>query len=409
MTHKSLTLPAVTALALLLPSPPARAQEDGQALYQIVRAYRALGDQRTGTEVGAKTIDWFAAELQRRGGRVTRQHFTFDRYDATSLVTIDGREVPSMPLYYEGVGKAVSDRPFVAAVDVLARDRASDALTKAIAQAQSEGATVAVIATVNPLGQLQTPNREPKIGSGLPVVLVPGDVADKLKTGKVHVSFTGKIVLGRSANVVGAFGAASNSPIVVATPLSGWFTCAAERGTGIAVALALAKRLAPGHSVLVVGTPGHEILHHIGLEAFLKRNKLDPALVIHLGANVALGTKDPATGKFRLAPGAKDRTRLPAAFRTANVRMDPAIFERLKPVLATVDLPARLNPPAWAGEGELWAAAVHSPLMSFVGLGPQFHTPADVPEDVTSPELLAQVCGAIGTAVETFVAEMKRQ
>jgi hypothetical protein len=45
--------------------------------------------------------------------------------------------------------------------------------------------------------------------------------------------------------------------------------------------------------------------------------------------------------------------------------------------------------------------------MSFVGIGPLFHTPADVPENVTSPEILEQVYGAIGEAVETFIAYNK--
>lgn len=392
----------VAALAFLIPSLPARAQGDGQELYQIVQAYSALGIHRVGTDVDAKTIDWFSTELERRGGKVTRQPFTFDRYDATSTVTIDGQEIPSMPLYYEGVGTIASDGPFVAAVNVVAGEITSSALSEAIAQARSARATVAVIASVNPLGQLQTPNRAAKIGSGLPVVLVPGSFAEKLKTGKVSVRFTGKIVPGRSENVVAAFGDVSKSPIVISTPLSGWFTCAAERGTGIAIAIRLAQRLAARHSVVVVGSPGHEILPHIGLEAYLRQTRLDPALVIQLGANVALGTKDPTTGKLHLAPGTNDLAHPPAVFRSALIRMDPATFERLKPALGSADLPAVLNPPELFGEGKQWGDVVKSPLMEFVGLGPQFHTPADVPEAVTSPELLGQVYGGIETAVDTW-------
>jgi len=46
---------------------------------------------------------------------------------------------------------------------------------------------------------------------------------------------------------------------------------------------------------------------------------------------------------------------------------------------------------------------VKSPLMSFVGLGPQFHTPADVPADVTSPDSLGTVYGSIGEAIDRVV------
>jgi hypothetical protein len=46
-----------------------------------------------------------------------------------------------------------------------------------------------------------------------------------------------------------------------------------------------------------------------------------------------------------------------------------------------------------------------APLMSFVGIGPLFHTPGDVPAAVTSPEALETVNAAIGDAVEIFMHE----
>ena len=52
-------------------------------------------------------------------------------------------------------------------------DRCSKAPLEAIGKAKSSGAKIAVIATENAGGYLATPNRSPKIASGLPVVLVP--------------------------------------------------------------------------------------------------------------------------------------------------------------------------------------------------------------------------------------------
>ncbi len=381
----------------------------GNDLYRIVREYSDLGMHRTGTPVDAQTIEWFAKQLEARGGKVERQPFTFDRFEGTSTVTIDGKEVPSMPLFYEGVGDAVSDTPSVAAVVAMMNgDRTSKELSDAIAKAKASGAKVAVIATKNPLNLLQTPNRFPKLESGLPVILVPGSVADDLQAKKVKVRYSAKIVKGESANVVAAFGDTSKKPIIISTPLSGWFTCAAERGTGIAIALGLAQRLAPNHPVIVVGSPGHEILHHIGLEAFLKRNKLDSALVIHFGANVALGTKNAKTGKINLAPGIDDPAKVQPAMRSLYVRMPPETFALLKPALAEADLPAVLNPPTWNGEGALWADGVKSPLMSFVGIGPQFHTPGDVPAEVTNPVLLNTVYLSVGKAIDAFIGAPAR-
>jgi hypothetical protein len=64
-----------------------------------------------------------------------------------------------------------------------------------------------------------------------------------------------------------------------------------------------------------------------------------------------------------------------------------------------------LNPPKWNGEGELWADATQSPLLSFVGIGPQFHTPGDVPDEVTGPTLLNTVYLSLGQAIDAFTAQ----
>ena len=376
----------------------------GHRLYRLVEEYAALGPHRSGTAGDARTGDWFAAELERRGGRVERQAFSLDRYEATATVTIDGWEVPSLPLFYEGTGAVASDRPHVAAVATLDGDRASSALEATIAEARAAGAAVAVITCVNPLSELQVPNRAPSKGDGIPVLLVPGAVAAALGAGRVNVDFPGAIIRGTSANVIAKFGQGSEAPIVIATPLSGWFGCAAERGTGIAVAIELASRIAATRPVLVVGSSGHEILPYVGLEAFLLRHEtLAASLVAHLGANLALAVRADATGELRLAPGVASSRGLPASYRALKVRMQPDVCERLTPIFAEIDLPPIVHPAKWSGEAQAWARATDASLLSSVGMGPAFHTPADVPADATSAVLLDRVCSAIAAAIEVAV------
>jgi hypothetical protein len=209
-------------------------------------------------------------------------------------------------------------------------------------------------------------------------------------------------VPGESNNIVARFGDRALTPLVVATPLSGWFTCAAERGTGIAVALALADEFSRDRPVLVVGSPGHEILHHIGLEEYLKANRAVASLILHLGANVAVGQKNPTTGKVTLAPGLGNPREIPEAGRAVFVRMDEDRFSTIEPELANADLPAVLNPPSWNGEGALWANASLSDLMSFTGIHPLFHTSGDIPQNTTSPEALATVYQAVARAVSKY-------
>ena len=74
-------------------------------LYSIVDEYASLGDHRTGTQVDWDTTEWFCNELERCGARFEISRFEVAIYRADWRVAIDGEDVPSMPLFYEGVGR----------------------------------------------------------------------------------------------------------------------------------------------------------------------------------------------------------------------------------------------------------------------------------------------------------------
>ncbi len=89
----------------------------------------------------------------------------------------------------------------------------------------------------------------------------------------------------------------SLQPLMVMTPRSGWWHCAAERGGGIACWLEVMRRLAnagPARDVIFVATTGHE-LGLLGIHAFLEQR---PRLVdgsvawMHFGASIG-AAKDP--------------------------------------------------------------------------------------------------------------------
>lgn len=406
LTGIALGMPGCTTLASTSGERASGAGSDwsGERLFRAVREYSAMGNHSVGTAVDADTNRWFADQLRTMGGAIEFQRFAFQRFDGTTSVSIDDEPIPSMPLYYEAVGEFQSDSPRVVTVKVTTGDRPSQALQNEIAKAKVAGATLLVIATQGAEGELSTPNVYPVLGSGMPTILVPGRYADALAKGKVKARFSGRIVPGESNNVVARFGDQTKAPMVIATPLSGWFTCAAERGTGIAIALALADRLGRERPLLVVGSPGHEILHHIGLEEYLKDNKVAPSLILHLGANVAVGVRDPKSGKLSLAPGVNDPKAIPEAGRAVFVRMDEARFKTIEPALAEADLLPVLNPPAWKGEGALWAGASPSDLISFTGIHPLFHTTGDIPEATTSAEALARVYQATSNAIFAYLS-----
>jgi len=167
---------------------------------------------------------------------------------------------------------------------------------------------------------------------------------------------------------------------VVATPLSGWFRCAGERGTGIAIALQLARELAARWPVTVVGTTGHE---------------LHPSAVIFLGASLATTTLGPESGSTF------------ASSRQGLTTAGEGIAKRLEGVLAPARFPIRSNPAQWLGEGEEWVR-LGTPLLSLTSRFPLFHTPQDLPEHSTSPEQLEVTHTAVNRAAQLFLEESLR-
>ena len=82
----------------------------GEHLYQLVQAYAALGEHRTGTPVDQATVAWFATELGKQGARVDTVPYRFERYVAHCRLTADTAAVEAFPLYYEAVGQVHSSR-----------------------------------------------------------------------------------------------------------------------------------------------------------------------------------------------------------------------------------------------------------------------------------------------------------
>ncbi|MBU2383821.1 MAG: hypothetical protein KJ861_14575, partial [Alphaproteobacteria bacterium] len=85
--------------------------------------------------------------------------------------------------------------------------------------------------------------------------------------------------------------AGAGGTLVLSTPRSGWFGCAAERGSGIAVWLAAALWLARRGDVDVelAATSGHEY-ENLGGAAYLEDAAPSPSdtrLWVHVGANLA--------------------------------------------------------------------------------------------------------------------------
>jgi hypothetical protein len=248
------------------------------------------------------------------------------------------------------------------------------------------------LATTGAGGRLVALNRAPVLGSGFPTVLVPGSALPMLRQPAVHLALDAWLEPSASATVIGHLGQGDAAPpVVVTTPLSGWFRCAGERGTGIAIALQLATELAERWPVMVVGTTGHEF-HYLGLRRFLAAHALHPSAVIHLGASLATTIPSPESGStFR-------------AVRQGLTTAGEDIAKRLEEVLAPARFPVRSHPAQGVGEGAEWVR-LRTPLLSLASNFPLFHTPQDLPEHATSPEQLEITHTVVNRAAQLFLEE----
>ena len=226
-------------------------------------------------------------------------------------------------------------------------------------------------------------------------MLVPGSALPRLRQAAVHLDLDACLEPSASATVTGHLGQGDAAPpVVVATPLSGWFRCAGERGTGMAIALQLAQDLAERWPIMVVGTTGHE-LQYLGLRRFLAAQALHPAAVLFLGADLAT------------IPLGSERGETVPSFHQARTTAGAGLATRLEAVLAPARFPVRSNPAQWSGEGEEWVR-LGAPLLSLASRSPLFHTADDLPEHATSSEQLAVTYTAVSRAAQLFLAESLR-
>lgn len=353
------------------------------SLYDIVRAYADLGDHRTGTAVDGATRRWFATELAARGAKVAEVTFEFSRYDVSWSLTSDGAEVDSFPLFYEGLGAITTDKPWLGELPIGGADLLAD-LTIALAEAKASRRKGVVLVTGG--DHLVALDRAPALTYGLPTLCVSAPTFATLqRASSVHFEFDARLADGHSGTILGLMGEASDRPVIISTPLSGWFGCAGERGTGIAIAMELATRLAQRRHVAVVGTSGHE-LDHLGVRRWLAAWPVQPLAVIDIGAGVA------ACGLDR---------RLSAHRRALTNHDSPGLRAALEPA----GLPLVVNPPEWTGEASQWST-LGVPMLCVGGTFPWIRTPADLPDVSTAPALLDRAFSEMSIVVDAFLSSV---
>jgi hypothetical protein len=288
----------------------------GPNLYADVERYAAFGIHRFGTSADRDTTDWIAHELKQAGFAVEFQSFTLAKQYSTaaSNIRINEQAIPALPFWWPPPQSASLKLRQLIADDSTdtAQGRIvwikmpfdgsaylSDRQRQAIALA-AQRSPAAIIVTIDSPSEEEYAYNVSQTDAPWPVPVlivgskyVPSLDAARNQKHPVEIVVQGRYesnVAGR--NVVARLDRKASRTIVISTPMTGWFTCACERGSGIAVFLGVARWAARQQldaNLVFVATAGHEIGHG-GMEVFIKRNPPAPETTsawIHIGSSVA--------------------------------------------------------------------------------------------------------------------------
>lgn len=358
-------------------------------LYGWIAAYAAHGLHRTGSPGDEATSRWLVDRLKACGIAAVQAPYSFPRLVWREAALFVGHaRIEGTPLYDAGT---TGPEGTVGSFPVL--EDPDPAALAALLDEPGDAAGVIVV-TGDPEGYVRLLNAErldrPWRVPALQVARRDaGPLLDAARAGAAM-----KLVVdcerteGTAGNVVADIPAAGAAQtVVLMTPKTGWFGCAAERGGGIAIALALAQAAAamPGRrrNLRVLFTGGHE-LGHRGLLGYLAQNpglRESAAFWLQLGASI----------------GARDAANMRVFTREEPLRgwfMEALARHGAGPVaLAARDLRPH-------GESR---EVFDRPFLSLAGRHPSFHSPRDLPERTVDAASVARYARAFLDLLERLL------
>ena len=240
---------------------------DVRIIDERIREYEGFGIHRTGWTGDDRSADWMQDILVAAGAKASVERFGFPLLEyRRRLLHYPGGQVEGLPLYDSGFtpagggveGELVelgSGDPFGNIVITPENDPAFTQanIGRSIEDLEEAGSVGLVVVTGDPKGAVTVLNAvrlaDPR---SLPVLQIgAAEMRQHLATSllmhsEVRLEIDGDRSQSRARNVVATLpGTDPEAPSIgIMTPRSGWFTCAAERGGGIAILLALAEEFA---------------------------------------------------------------------------------------------------------------------------------------------------------------------
>ena len=360
-----------------------------------IRAYEEMGDHRTGREADDRATLWMMEELRKVGVEADFQTWRFPRVEIhDASIRFGGWDIPAVPTFdsaftdHNGLtGTLRTDNgPGIVLWQFPPDDqeRMAAGVYTSFELARADGADAIIMVMGDPEGYPVVRNAErPLDPIELPVLQVApvdaGPLLDAVGSEITMISDAGRVDA-PADNVVGTIPGTDPDaePVVLMTPKSGWYTCAAERGGGIAIWMEVAGRVAanPGRRTLnLVASSGHE-LHHLGLDHYIRElgdAAHDVHAWMHLGASIGSRNGQPS-----------------------YAASDEELFNVATNALNEQGLERRAFPVGNAGFGEARnIGEINGRFASFLGGHPYFHSPQDTYDRCIDPESLTKHTDAV--------------
>jgi hypothetical protein len=359
-----------------------------------IKASGGQGDNASGL--------WIEQQLQAAGYQTERSPFDIPYFDATQSDLRVGphrarlipqalvRQTPAQglkaKLSYVKIGEPHGDLAGTIVLLDLPHQFYSSAeapvIRDALALAEKGGAVGAILITNGPTGEgvaLNAPKDHPLFQ--IPVaVLSPADapafIAAAANSELGHFTLSGRQGMRQAFNVVGRITrSADYQTIILNTPRSGWFTCAAERGPGVAVWLDLVRWTAAQDlpfNIIVTATSGHEY-ENVGILHQIAKDLPAPdqvALYLLYGAGTATRDSDVRGGEVHIS----DR---PTQQR--SILLTPDMTDEAQRILSGWESWADPRFTHDGGAGEVGAAmrAGYHHVVGFAAANPFHHVASD--------------------------------
>lgn len=303
--------------ARLVSAQTARDSEAERRIRAIIDQYSDQGFHRTGTTVDRQSGEWLLERVGSFGLKPAREEFSVNRVvPGVCRLTVAGRSIEGLPLFdgaftdptgIRGQMGPVGSDADIGVVSAAPNTAAGGPLGDARRQSRHQAI---VFITRGGRPGLCPSNADAFLNPfGPPVLQVSSENSALLddhaaRRSEAHFVAAATRTATTSFNITTTIPgptASALSPLVVMTPRSGWYTCASERGGGIACWLELIRAFSRNparRTIEFVASGGHE-LGHLGIDVFVANR---PGLVanaagwMHLGANIGAAIRPAIAG-----------------------------------------------------------------------------------------------------------------